>query len=62
MIWGSILVRGRASIVFVDNTMNSVQYINVLSEALISLMEDEYGGEEDHSIFQHDNASVQTAK
>ena len=62
MAWAAISARGTSKIVFVDGKIKAEDYIAVLDDALIYLMEDKYGRNEDYVVFQQDNCSIHTAK
>lgn len=59
MIWGAIGWHGKSTIAFVDTTMNSEKYIEVLTNHLLPHGA-RIGG--DHWIFMQDNAPVHTSQ
>lgn len=59
---GAVSARGASKLVFVKTTMNSQGYCSVLDEALLPLLEEKYGRDDEQALFQQDNASIHTSR
>lgn len=62
MVWGAISSRGMSKLVVVSNKIDAVRYCEVLSDALVPLIEGKFGTDDDWSVFQQDGAPSHTAK
>lgn len=54
MFWGSFCSKGPGRLAVINGTMNGSKYINTLTNYFLPQMEEWF--EEDHALFQHDNA------
>lgn len=61
-VWFGMSVRGGTELVIIDNKVDSVQYCEVLEQALLPFIADKYGEEDDNVIFQQDGAPSYTSK
>lgn len=59
MIWGAFSTKGKVTLCFVSNRMNSESYTDVLEDALVPYLEDVAG---ESFIFQQDNASIHVSR
>lgn len=60
MVWGCMAASGVGNLVFIENTMNKTDYLNILRENLSSSIAKL--GLDQSWVFQHDNDSKHTAK
>lgn len=56
MVWGAISINGTVSLSFVEGSINSEKYQNILSKELLPIISD------GNYVFQQDNASCHTSK
>ena len=61
MVWGAISARGKSKLVMVDGTLDAVQYTEIMEDALMPMISDFYGGEDDWVYYQQDGASSHRA-
>ena len=62
MVWAGISHHGKTPMYFVEDTMNSDVYIDVLGDNLMPLIEDVYWANNRTVLFQQDNAACHTSK
>jgi len=59
MVWGAFCAHNKNALRFIEKTMNSLLYLQVLEAALLPFIADKLPCT---AVFQHDNASVHTSR
>ena len=60
MVWAGVSSRGKTPLVFVEGTMDGPNYVSIMEDHLMPLVEDEFLRNGVHPIYQQDHASCHT--
>jgi hypothetical protein len=60
MIWGCVTATGLSRFAFVSGTMDEEQYVQILQDNLLDLLDDLPLNVRPNAVFQQDNAPVHT--
>ena len=62
MAWTGVSSRGKTPLVFINGNMDGVEYVQMLDDNLIPLMENKHLEHDEHTLHQHDYAACHTGK